>query len=71
MKGESVLYNDRLVPKEGFRTYIYSKDNQQKLVNSWNEFECEIQTGLWFAKKPPAIVENTSNEGQTKKRRGK
>lgn len=51
MKGETVLYNDRVVPKEGFRAFIYGFDGKTKLVNSWQEFENEVSSGLWFSSK--------------------
>ena len=49
MRGESILYQGRLVPKAGFRAFIFGFDNQKKLVNSWIEYEDHISTGLWFS----------------------
>lgn len=51
MQGESVTFQGRVVPKEGFRTYIFNADMQRKLVNSWSEFQKNMATGLWFANK--------------------
>jgi hypothetical protein len=51
MKGEMVIYNGRTVPTEGFRVFIYGYDGQQKLVNSWKEYQSHIETGLWFPTK--------------------
>lgn len=51
MKGETVLYDNRIIPKEGFRAFIYGFDGKTKLVNSWQEFEKEMSSGLWFASK--------------------
>jgi len=43
-----VSYLGRMVDEEGFRAFIYAKD-QQKIVNSWREFTNEMSTGVWFA----------------------
>jgi hypothetical protein len=51
MEGTPALYKGKLVRKAGFRTFIYAPDGSQKLVNSWEEFEAHMQTGLWFAEK--------------------
>lgn len=44
-----------MVPKEGFRAYVYAIDGTQKLVNSYKEFEEIVSSGIWFPQKP--IVE--------------
>lgn len=49
MVKEFVTYQDREVPKDGFRVYIYHKDGQQKLVNSWDEFKRHITDEEWFS----------------------
>src|SRR6185503_5594291 len=46
---ERVTYLNREVPKDGFRVYIYHKDGEKKLVNSWDEFKQNIMTNEWFA----------------------
>jgi hypothetical protein len=51
MTGEHVQYDGRIVPKDGFRVFIYGVDGAQKLVNSWDEYIKEIGTGVWFSKK--------------------
>ena len=48
MDNEHVLYLGRVVPKKNFRTYIYGTDGLSHLVNSWQEFEEHISTGVWF-----------------------
>lgn len=45
-------YLDRWVDKNTFRAFVYDKDSEQKLANSYKEFEELLATGLWFAKKP-------------------
>jgi hypothetical protein len=51
MTGEHVIYLGRTIPKAGFRAFIYSFDNAQKLVESWDEYEKNIATGIWFSTK--------------------
>jgi hypothetical protein len=48
-KQEMVKYDNRIVPKEGFRAFIYHVDGTRKLANSWEEFEACVQTGTWFS----------------------
>lgn len=43
------IYLGKLIPKENFRAFIYSPTEEQKLVESWHEFEVHMQTGIWFA----------------------
>lgn len=55
MKGVPATYLGRIVSKENFRAYIYAPDGSSHLVESWDEFEAKMQTGLWFAKKEDAL----------------
>lgn len=52
-KEEIVKYDGRYVPKNGFRTFVYSL-NEQKLVNSWEEYEEHMLSGIWFSDKKSA-----------------
>jgi len=45
---ETVVYNGRHINREFFRVFIYSLDGQKKLVNSYDEFERDISSGIWF-----------------------
>ncbi len=49
MDGMVANYLGRIVSKENFRVFIYSSDGAKKLVNSWDEYQSYIETGLWFA----------------------
>jgi hypothetical protein len=49
MEGIPAIYLGRQVSKTNFRAFIYGHDGSKKLVNSWDEFEKHMQTGLWFA----------------------
>jgi len=55
MQGESVIYQGRLVPKEGFRVFVYSKDNVKKLASSWEEYLSLVTTGIWYPTTEDAI----------------
>jgi hypothetical protein len=48
-----VEYLGKMVPREHFRVFVYSQDGKQKLVNSWNEYQEAIGSGMWFAEKQP------------------
>ncbi len=56
MEGKPAIYLGRLVSKENFRTFIYSPDGSQRLVESWDEYERFMETGLWFALKEDAMT---------------
>lgn len=47
----NVEYLGRSVSSKGFRAFIYHKDGQQKLVNSWDEFIRLVDNNEWFASK--------------------
>lgn len=49
MEGTPAIYQGRLVSKENFRAFIYAPGGHQRLVESWDEFEASMQSGLWFA----------------------
>lgn len=55
MQGTQVVYLGRSIAKEGFRAFVYGAEGQKKLMNSWNEFEAAMASGLWFATKEDAI----------------
>ncbi len=42
-------YLGRTVQKEGFRVFVYAKNDKRKLVNSWDEFIRHVETGEWFS----------------------
>jgi len=55
MKGTPAIYLGRIVSKENFRTFVYSPYGSKKLVESWDEFEKEMASGLWFSTKKDAL----------------
>jgi hypothetical protein len=46
-----ILYLDRWVDKNMFRTFVYDQKGNQKLANSYEEFEALTHSGVWFATK--------------------
>ena len=60
--GETVLYLGRVIAKEGFRAFIYGFENREKLVNSWEEFEKDIASGLWFSEKSKVPATNKTKQ---------
>jgi hypothetical protein len=44
-------YLDRWVDKKNFRAFVYDRKGNEKLANSFDEFESLIASGLWFASK--------------------
>lgn len=64
MVGEHVLYDGRIIPKAGFRAYIYSYDAVEKLVNSWQEYESNIATGVWFSHKDKVPAKKPFDKGK-------
>jgi hypothetical protein len=50
-----VFYMGRMIDRDSFRTYVY-KANEQKLANSYGEYEELISSGLWYATKEDALA---------------
>lgn len=68
MEGETVMYDGRVVPKQGFRVFIYGFDNQTKLVESWEEYQEHISSGTWFAYKDAPELIKSMNKPKKKDR---
>ena len=49
MKGTPAIYLGRIVDKKHFRAFIHAPDGARRLVESWDEFEANMQSGVWFA----------------------
>lgn len=49
MKGTPAIYLGRIVDKKNFRAFIHALDGTKRLVESWGEFEANMQSGVWFA----------------------
>ena len=66
MQGEEVLYQGRKVSRDGFRVFVYGRNDQKKLVNSWDEFKSHMATGIWFANVSdiPDLTEEVKEDAQ-------
>ena len=49
MKGVTAIYLGRIVDKEHFRTNVYAMDGSKKVVDSWDEYEKAMESGLWYS----------------------
>ena len=49
MEGTPAIYLGRIVEKKNFRAFIYGPNGEQRLAESWEEFEANMQSGVWFA----------------------
>ncbi len=45
------LYLGRWVSRNNFRAFVYNAKDEQKLVNSYEEFSSSLESGEWFASK--------------------
>lgn len=62
MKGVPAMYKGRMVDKNNFRAFVYGAKGERKLVESWDEFEAKMQSGLWFASKDDAEAVKSPSE---------
>jgi sulfur transfer complex TusBCD TusB component (DsrH family) len=56
MKGVPAIYKGRIVDKAHFRVFIYAQDGAKKLVESWDDYERHMESGLWFALREDAMA---------------
>ena len=56
MKGTPAIYLGRVVDKKNFRAFIHGVNGERRLVESWEEFEANMQSGLWFASVEDAVA---------------
>lgn len=66
MHGTPAIYLGRIVDKKNFRVFIHGANGERRLVNSWEEFEANMQSGIWFATvedalKSKAVVEDADD----------
>lgn len=64
MKGTPAIYLGRIVDKKNFRAFIHGANGQRRLVNSWEEFEANMQSGLWFATLEDALASKVVQEDE-------
>lgn len=56
MKGTPAIYLGRIVDKKNFRAFIHGVNGERRLIESWAEFEANMQSGLWFASVEDALA---------------
>lgn len=56
MSGVTAIYQGRIVDKKHFRTFVYAMDGSKKLVDSWDEYQKAMASGLWFSTKEDATA---------------
>lgn len=56
-KVDQFLYLGRWVDKASFRVFVYDREGNSKLANSYKEFEDLTTSGIWFASKPETVIE--------------
>lgn len=66
MEGTPAIYLGRIIDKQHFRAFIYAPNGNQRLVESWEEFEANMQTGVWFATHDEAIASVITKNGESK-----
>jgi hypothetical protein len=49
MDGVPAVYLGRIVSKENFRVFIFSASGTQRLVESWDDYEQAMASGIWYA----------------------
>ena len=49
MSQNPAVYQRRVVSKKHFRVFIYSATGNKKLVESWEDYERHMATGIWFS----------------------
>lgn len=63
---DMVMYNGRAVPRNGFRAFVFDINLNKRLVNSYDEYEDLVSSGIWFSNKE--IAEKI--KAQKKKKKG-
>lgn len=54
IRDDQASYLGRWVDKSSFRAFVYDEKGEQKLAESWNQFESLIASGIWYATKSDA-----------------
>lgn len=71
MDSAPAIYLGRIVKKENFRAFIYGPNGTSKLVESWDDFENAMASGLWFATREDAQVSIVAPEKPKRVRKAK
>lgn len=57
LEKNKVFYIDRWINKEHFRVFVYGKNEDTKLANSYEEYNKLISSGEWFTEKKDVPLE--------------
>jgi hypothetical protein len=57
-------YLGRWVDKEHFRAFVYNEKGEQKLANSYKDYESLTASGIWFASNPDASQKGKKKDGR-------
>lgn len=60
------IYLGKVVSKSHFRVFVYSQSHNEKLVESWVDYEKAINSGEWFETKDEAIRTLRKNKSKDK-----
>ena len=71
MQGSPATYLGKIVSKEHFRVFIYSATGQSKLVESWDEYEKHMASGLWFPTREEIKAKEEEPEEKPKAKRSR
>ncbi len=63
MNESQVQYLGRWVDKNKFRVFVYSEMNEEKLANSYEEFQDLIDSGLWYETRELASKDRKQKNG--------
>ena len=61
IREDQEFYLGRWVDRKNFRAFVYNEKNEEKLADSYQEFEDLISSGLWFSSK-----DNIPRKGKNK-----
>ncbi len=69
MDNSPAIYLGKIVSKKHFRTFIYSIDGSKKLVESWDEYQAHVETGIWFAVNEERVIVKEKEKNKPKRAR--
>jgi hypothetical protein len=71
MSASPAMYLGKVIDKKNFRAFIYGANGERRLVNSWQEFEANMQSGVWFATIEDAVSSKEVAKEEPKKKQPK
>ena len=68
---DHVLYLGKMVPKASFRAFVHNAKGEEKLANSWAEYQQLLDSCVWFAQKQDADAKAKDLKKPVKQKRSK